>query len=101
MISLDNDRNEQLLLQLIQDMSYVRATLEHIKDENLGSRIDSLEAECREHDRIIKSLEKRNSTLEEFTRNQLTESKKQMINVYISMGLAIFSAVLSFVSRLL
>lgn len=86
---------EELLLQLIQDMAYVRATLENIKDQNLGGRIDSLEAECKEYKRVIQSLENRTDKLEDFTRDQIVESKRQQSSIIVSVIVAIVSAVVS------
>ena len=67
----------------------------------IGTRVDNLEAVGREHDRIIKSLENRANKMEEFTRNNMTDAKKQQTGVFISMGLALFSAVLSVITGLL
>ena len=93
---MDDNKIQELLLQLIKDMSYVKAKLDNIEEQKLSSRIDHLEAQNREHDRIIKSLEHRNDEMEKFTRNNMQDSKKQMVSVYISMGMALFSAILSF-----
>lgn len=92
---MGEDKIQELLLQLVQDMSFVKAKLSSIEEQKLSSRIDNLEAQNREHDRIIKSLETRNSTMEEFVRNNMQESRKQQTGVFISMGLAIFSALVS------
>ena len=97
---VENNKIEDLLLKLIEDVSYIKAKLDNIEEQNLGSRIDALEAESREHDRIIKSLERRCNTMEEFTRGQITDSKKQQTSVFISLGMAVFSAVLSIITRL-
>lgn len=87
----------ELLLQLVQDMSYVKTKITAIEEKNLSSRVDRLEAQVIEQDRMIQSLSNRNSTMEEFTRNNLNESKKQQTGLLISLGLAVFSAVLSFI----
>ena len=92
---MGEDKIQELLLQLVQDMSFVKAKLSNIEEQKLSSRIDNLEAQNREHDRIIKSLETRNSTMEEFVRNSMQESRKQQTGVFISMGLAVFSAIVS------
>jgi hypothetical protein len=92
---LGEDKIQELLLQLVQDMSFVKAKLSNIEEQKLASRIDNLEAQNREHDRTIKSLENRNSTMEEFVRSNMQESKKQQTSVFISMGMAVFSAVVS------
>jgi hypothetical protein len=98
---VENNKIEDLLLRLIEDVAYIKAKLDNIEEQNLGSRIDALEAENREHDRIIKSLERRANTLEEFTRNNILDSKKQQNGVFISMGLAVFGAILSVIMNLL
>lgn len=98
---MDNEKIQDLLLQLMQDMSYIKAKLDAIDEQKLNSRIDNLEAQNREHDRIIKSLEKRNNTMEEFVRKNMQDAKKQQTGVFISMGLALFSAVVSVVIGLI
>lgn len=98
---MDNNKIQELLLQLVQDMSFVKAKLSNIEEQKLSARIDSLEAQNREHDRTIKSLEKRNDTMEQFVRDNMQESKKQQTGVFISMGLAVFSAIISMLINLL
>ena len=98
---MDNDKIQELLLQLVQDMSFVKAKLSNIEEQRLSARIDQLEAQNREHDRTIKSLEKRNDTMEEFVRGNMQESKKQQTGVFISLGLAVFSAILSLIINLI
>ena len=92
---MGEDKTQELLLQLVQDMSFVKAKLSNIEEQKLASRIDSLEAQNREHDRTIKSLERRNDTMEEFVRGSMQESRKQQTSVFISMGMAVFSAIVS------
>ena len=98
---MGDDKIQELLLQLVQDMSFLKAKLSNIEEQKLSSRIDNLEAQNREHERTIRSLEKRNDSMEEFIRNNMNDSRKQQISVFISLGLAIFSAVLSLVINLL
>lgn len=97
---VDNDKIQELLLQLVQDMSYVKAKLSNIEEQKLSSRIDQLEAQNREHDKTIKSLEKRNDTMEQFVRNNMQESRRQQTSVFISMGMAVFSAIVSLIVTL-
>ena len=97
---MGEDKIQELLLQLVQDMSFLKAKLSNIEEQKLSSRIDNLEAQNREHERTIRSLEKRNDTMEEFVRNNMQDSKKQQISVFISLGLAVFSAVLSLIINL-
>ena len=92
---MGDEKIQELLLQLVQDMSFVKAKLSNIEEQKLSSRIDQLEAQNREHDKTIKSLERRNDTMEQFVRNNMQDSKKQQMSVFISMGLAVFSAIVS------
>lgn len=98
---MNEDRTQELLIQLVQDMSFVKAKLSNIEEQKLASRIDSLEAQNKEHDRVIKSLEHRANTMEQFTRQNMQDSKKQMISVYVSLGMAVVSAIISFVFNML
>ena len=98
---MGDDKIQELLLQLVQDMSFLKAKLSNIEEQKLSSRIDNLEAQNREHERTIRSLEKRNDSMEEFIRNNMNDSRKQQISVFISIGLAIFSAVLSMLINIL
>ena len=94
---MGDEKIQELLLQLVQDMSFVKAKLSNIEEQKLSSRIDQLEAQNREHDKTIKSLERRNDTMEQFVRNNMQDSKKQQTGIFISMGLAVFSAIVSVV----
>ena len=103
---MEDKRLEELLLQLMQDIAVIKAKLASIEEikldaKTLGTRVDNLEAQNREHDRIIKSLENRASTMEQFTRNNMSDAKKQQTGVFISLGVALFSAVLSVIFGLL
>ena len=95
-----DDKTQDLLLQLLQDIAVVKAKLDSIEEIKLDAktisvRVDHLEAQNREHDKTIKSLERRASTMEEFTRRNMQESKKHTTKMFISMGVAIFSAFIS------
>ena len=92
---MGDEKIQELLLQLVQDMSFVKAKLSNIEEQKLSSRIDQLEAQNREHDKTIKSLEHRNNTMEEFVRNSMQDSRKQQTGIFISIGLAVFSGIIS------
>ena len=92
---MGDEKIQELLLQLVQDMSFVKAKLSNIEEQRLAARIDQLEAQNRDHDKTIKSLERRNDTMEQFVRNNMNESKKQQTGVLISMAIAVFSAIAS------
>ena len=93
---MDDNRVEELLLQLIQDMAEVKAKLNNIDEQKLSNRVDLLEAQTREQERVIKSLENRELTLEEFIRNNMNEANKSNKAVWVSVGLAFLTAALSF-----
>ena len=97
---MGEDKIQELLLQLVQDMSFLKAKLSNIEEQKLSSRIDNLEAQNREHERTIRSLEKRNDSMEEFVRTNMQDSRKQQISVFVSIGLAVFSAILSMIITL-
>lgn len=97
---MGEDKIQELLLQLVQDMSFLKAKLSNIEEQKLSSRIDNLEAQNREHERTIRSLEKRNGNMEEFVRTNMQDSRKQQTSVFISLGLAVFSAILSLIINL-
>ena len=98
---MGDDKIQELLLQLVQDMSFVKAKLSNIEEQKLASRIDNLESQNREHEKTIRSLEKRNDTMEKFVRDNMQDSRKQQISVFISLGLAVFSAILSLLINLI
>lgn len=105
-LSMDENKISDMLLTLMQDIAVIKAKLDSIEEikldtKSLGTRVDHLEAQNREHDRIIKSLENRASTMEKFTRDNMADSKKQQSSIFISIGMAIFSAVLSVIMSLL
>ena len=97
---MGNDRIEELLLQLIQDMAEVKSKLNNIDEQKLSSRVDLLEAQTREQERVIKTLEKRELTLEEFIRNNMNEANKSNKAVWVSVWLAFLTAALSFLINL-
>ena len=98
---MGDDKVQELLLKLLEDMSYVKAKLDSIDAQKLSSRVDLLEAQSREQDRVIKQLENRNSTLEEFIRTNMTDNNKANKALWTSIGLAIFSVILNIFVNLL
>lgn len=98
---MGDDKVQELLLKLLEDMSYVKAKLDSIDAQKLSSRVDLLEAQSREQDRVIKQLENRNSTLEEFIRTNMNDNNKTNKALWTSIGLAIFSVILNILVNLL
>lgn len=98
---MDHDKMMELLMQIVQDMSFVKAKLEAVDEHKIYNRIDQLEAKTREQERVILSLERKINVMEETARDDLVNSKKQQTSIFISMGIAVFSALLSFLFNLL
>lgn len=103
---MDDNKISDMLLVLMQDIAVIKAKLDSIEEikldtKSLGTRVDHLEAQNREHDRIIKSLENRANTMEKFTRDNMNDAKKQQTGVFVSMGLAAFSAIISVIIGLM
>ncbi len=97
---------EELLLQLLQDMAVVKSKLDSIEEikvdsKSMGNRIDKIEAQNERHEKQLKSLEHRANEIEQFTRNGMVDSRKQTNKAFISMGVAIFSAIISVLFGLL
>ena len=97
---MNAEKIQELLLQLVQDMSYVKTKLESIDEQKIVSRLDQLESQTKEYTRVIERLEKESEKTEDYIRSSLQESKRQQTNIFISMGLAIFSSVLTFIFSL-
>lgn len=94
---MGDDKVVELLLQLVQDMSYIKAKMTALEEQALSARIEKLEAKAKELEKGVKSLENRSTTLEDFTRNSLVESKKQHSGILISLCMAVVGAILSLI----
>lgn len=98
---MGDEKATELLLQILQDMSFVKAKLESIDEQKITSRLDELESSSKENSRVIKKLEQETEKTEDFIRNSLVNSRHQQATIFVSLGVALFSAVLSFVFGLL
>lgn len=103
---MNDEKTQELLLKLLEDVAVIKSKLDTIEEIKIdakmsNARIEKLEMVTERQEKQIKSLENRNSAMEEFTRNNLSESKKTQTGVFISLSLAIFSAVISFIFNLL
>lgn len=103
---IDENKMYDMLMTIMQKLAVLEAKIDSIEEikidaKTVSNRVDKLEAHCERHDKQITQLENRANTLEQFVRNNLTDSKKQQTGVFISMGLAIFGAVLSFIFNML
>lgn len=99
-MTMQENKIEDLLLKLIEDVAWIKAKISNIEEQDLGSRIDALEAQNKEQSHAIKALENRNNKMEEYVRNSMIDSKKQSNSLFISLGLAVFSVILNVVVSL-
>ena len=102
---MDNDRIETLLLKLVEDVAQIKVKLDTIEDIKLNAkllteRVDKLESNQTTHDKTIRSLEKRQEAIETFIRSEMSESIKGKKSIIISVGVAVFSAILSIIVNL-
>ena len=103
---MENKNIEELLIQLLQDMAIVKSKLDTLDDLKLDSktmnqRLDKIEAMNERHNDSIHKLEHRANVMEQYQRDKMVDSKKQMTSIYISMGMAVLSAAISFFINLL
>lgn len=97
---MNNEKIQELLIQLVEDMSYVKTKLTNIDEQKIVSRLDQLESQAKEDARVIERLEKETEKMDDYIINNLQETKRQQTNIFISMGLAIFSAIVTFIFSL-
>lgn len=98
---MSDEKVQELLLKLIEDVATINAKLDSINEQRLASRLDLIEAQTREQERVIKGLENRNSKLEEYVSNTLVEHEKANKGLWTSLGLAMFSVVLTVITTIL
>ena len=98
---MGDEKATELLLQILQDMSFVKAKLESIDEQKITSRLDELESSSKENSRVIQKLEKETEKTEDFIRSSLVNSRHQQASIFVSLGVALFSAVLSFIFGIL
>ena len=99
---MDETKMYDMLLTIMQKLAVLEAKIDSIEEIKIdakvvSNRVDKLEAHCERHNKQITSLENRANTLEKYVRDNLSDSKKQQTSVFISVGIALFSAILSFV----
>lgn len=97
---MENDKIENLLLKLLEDMAVVKSKLDSIEEikndaRELEAKVDLIDSTQTTHNKQITSIEKRQSALEEFIRTELSDSNKQHKTTTVSVGIAILTAVLS------
>lgn len=98
---MSDEKVQELLLKLIEDVATINAKLDSINEQRLASRMDLIEAQAREQNRVIKGLENRNNKLEEYVRDTLVEKDRTNKGLWTSIGLAMFSVVLTVITTIL
>ena len=103
---MDDSRIETLLLQLVADVAFIKSKLDTIDElrsdhKKLGERVDHMEADIKEGQKVISSLEHRCDEMEKWNRDTLLESSKTKTSIFVSAGLCIFSAIVSFIVNML
>lgn len=98
---MSDEKVQELLLKLIEDVATINAKLDNINEQRLASRLDLIEAQTREQERVIKGLENRNNKLEEYVRNTLVENEKANKALWTSLGLAMFSVILTVLTNII
>lgn len=101
----DNQANE-LLLKLIEDISYIKGRLDTLDEIKLQQReeqgrLNIVEQQISELQKSSRSVENRCNTVEGFLRDQMNEQKATSSKIIGSTLLAVFSAVASAVIALL
>ena len=101
---MNEDKMYEMLMSIMQDLAVVKSkldTLEEIKIDakTSNAKIERLENITERQEKQIATLENRSNTLEQFVRNNMVESKKEKNSIMLSIGIAIFSAVLSLLFR--
>ena len=103
---MNDNRVEELLIQLLNDMAVVKSKLDSIEEiktdaKKLEDKVDTIESKQSTHDRQIESLEYRQNTVEQFLRDNMNDSNKTQKGIFISAGLAVFGAIVSFVMNII
>lgn len=98
---MSDEKVQELLLKLIEDVATINAKLDSINEQRLASRMDLIEAQTREQERVIKGLENRNNKLEEYVRDTLVQKNKDNKALWTAIGLAVFSVILTVITNIL
>lgn len=101
---MNEDKLYEMLMSIMQDLAVVKSkldTLEEIKIDakTSNAKIEKLENITERQEKQISVLENRNNILEQFVRDSMVDSKKEKNSIMLSIGIAVFSAVLSLLFR--
>jgi hypothetical protein len=105
---MSEEKRNEYLLKLVEDVAIIKARTEVLTEMKAEMKVTDLKMEelvaisrehtsrLDEHEKRIESSNKRHDEMEKFERDRITSSRKQLITTFISVGMAIFSVVLSF-----
>ena len=101
---MNEDKMYEMLMSIMQDIAVVKSkldTLEEIKIDakTSNAKIEKLENITERQEKQILTLENISNTLEQFIRDNITESKKEKNGIMLSIGIAVLSAALSLLFR--
>ena len=102
---MEIDKIEEILLELKSDTTYIKAKMEVVEEfredlKEVNRKVDVLEAENSELKKSARVLEHRCDVVEEYIRDEMTNSNRESKKVIGATVLAVFTAVLSFLVSL-
>ena len=101
---MNEDKMYEMLMSIMQDLAVVKSKLDTLEEIKLdaktsNAKIERLENITERQEKQISALEHRSNTLEQFVRNNMVEAKKEKNSIMLSVGIAVFSAILSLLFR--
>lgn len=103
---MNEEKTQELLLRMLEDLTIVKEKVNVLDELKEGvklreGKIEQLEIIVQKHEKQISSLENRNNELEKFVRNGVSEQKRTQTSAFISIGVAVLTAVITFIFNLL
>ena len=101
---MNEDKMYEMLMSIMQDLAVVKSKLDTLEEINIDAKtsnvnIEKLENITERQEKQISSLENRSNILEQFVRDNMVESKKEKNSIMLSVGIAVFSAILTLLFR--
>lgn len=98
---MNEEKTQELLLQLVKDVSYIRAKLDGVEEirsdvDAVSVKVDELDRKLAESERTVKSLQHRCDMVEEWLRQDLQTNSNTGWKIIGAVALAVFSALLGF-----
>lgn len=101
---MNEEKMYEMLMSIMQDLAVVKSKLDILEEIKIdaktsNAKIEKLENITERQEKQILTLENRSNTLEQFIRDNITESKKEKNGIMLSIGIAVLSAALSLLFR--